>query len=104
YNDVWLGVLKNDKVDFDKIPTVKVEKELVEYDLLPTTGKDRLIYRHSHPELEKWFVEQKGYTPVEDRWMGEVSQPKEAKEEPAKAGEEELTEIQELERRLRDRP
>lgn len=33
-------------------------------------GNARLIFRHENPEYEKYLVEEKGYTPVGDRWKG----------------------------------
>jgi len=33
-------------------------------------GNARLIFRHENPEYEKYLVEEKGYTPVGDRWQG----------------------------------
>ena len=65
--------------DFRKVPSRKVFSLYEKYQSLPTTGKDRLIFRHKNPELEDWLVRVKDYTPVGDRWM-EKEEEKEAKE------------------------
>ncbi len=55
--------------DVSKLPTKEVKSLYDQYNNLPTTGKDRLKFRHEHPELESWLVETKGLTPVGDRWI-----------------------------------
>jgi len=76
---------------------------LGEYDALPTTGRDRLIFRHTHPKLEEWLVEQRGYIPVGDRWKGEVSRrkPKKEEAEEKETWTEELEKMREKLRKLR---
>jgi len=44
-----------------------VYSQYQEYQSKPK-GQARLVYRHEHPELERYLVEEKGYTPVGDRW------------------------------------
>jgi len=66
-----------DAFDPEEFIPRNIKTLLEEYDDLPTTGKDRLIYRHNHPELEKWFVEEQSYVPVGDRWkVKEEPEPK----------------------------
>jgi len=54
--------------DFSKVPSREVYKLLENYFKIPV-GKERLVYRYNHPDLEAWLVKVKGYTPVGDRWM-----------------------------------
>jgi hypothetical protein len=69
YNDVWLGIQGNNPVDFDSVPSEEVENLLNEYNELPL-GKDRLVFRHEHPELEEWGLSTgKWKSPVGDRWQ-----------------------------------
>ena len=107
YNKVWLAkdILGNQPIDFDKIPSVEVEASIGKYNTLPTTGKDRLIYRHEHPDFESWLVDQKGYTPVGDRWQ-EVEPPPKPKPAPKPKPKPELreeeTSLEEMKRRLEE--
>lgn len=60
-----------EKRDFSKVPTREVFTLYQGYQD-EATGKARLIFRHDHPDLEKWFVDALGYTPVGDRWQNGV--------------------------------
>jgi len=73
--------------DFSKVPGREVYTLLQEYEEI-VEGKARLLFRHEHPELEKWFVDVKGYTPVGDRWQDEEEEEVEAKAEIEKTEEE----------------
>lgn len=53
--------------DFSKVPSRQVFADYLNY-LDEDAGIDRLRFRHYHPELERWLVDVKGYTPVGDRW------------------------------------
>lgn len=66
--------------DFSKVPSREVYALLQSYFKIPK-GKERLVYRHNHPELEGWLVKVKGYTPVGDRWINGKEAGKEKEEE-----------------------
>lgn len=73
-NPVWDDFLVED-MGFtpvgDRVATL-IPPELVEadgeYNALPTTGKDRLRFRHFNPTYEAFLVKVRGFTPVGDRW------------------------------------
>ena len=66
--------------DFSKVPTREVAKLWEQYQLLPE-GDARLEFRYRNPALEEWFVEQKGYTPLGDRWPPKTTGAAETEEE-----------------------
>ena len=63
YQDVWLGILGNQKIDFDRIPTREVFDLYQVYLSLPL-GSARMGYRIENPELDAWLVLSKGYKPA----------------------------------------
>ena len=54
YNEVWLGVLGNQKIDFSKVPTEKVERLYEIWGRLPL-GQARRDFEASHPDLDMWL-------------------------------------------------
>lgn len=51
-------------IDFDKIPSAKVENLIKIYDQLPTSGKQREAYRKAHPDLDEWLINTRGLKPL----------------------------------------
>ena len=73
YNDVWLGILGNQEIDFGKIPTVEFEDTLDKYEALDL-GDARYAFRGDNPSFDeegvrlgRWkpFVEREEVTEVE---------------------------------------
>src|SRR3990167_8746565 len=50
YENVWLGILDKDELDFRKVPSLKFELALKEYERLPS-GRAREQYRYDNA----WF-------------------------------------------------
>ncbi len=76
YNDVWLGILGNQELDFDKIPTVKFEETLTEYEKLDL-GADRYAFRGNDLVFDAEGVRLGKWKP----WQERKTKPK-AKKEP----------------------
>ena len=70
YQDVWLGILGNQKIDFDRIPTREVFDLYQVYQSLPVGGA-RMGYRIENPDLDTWLVLTKGYKPATGALTGE---------------------------------
>ena len=70
YQDVWLGILGNQKIDFDRIPTREVFDLYQVYQSLPVGGA-RMGYRIENPDLDAWLVLTKGYKPATGALTGE---------------------------------
>ncbi len=66
YNEVWLGVLGNQPIDFDKVPTVQYEKTLVEYEKR-ALGSDRYDFRGRNLEFDAEGVRLGRWKAWEDR-------------------------------------
>ncbi len=66
YNNVWLGVLGNQEIDFEKIPTVKFEETLTEYEKLDL-GKERYDFRGENLDFDAEGVKLGKWKPFEER-------------------------------------
>jgi len=53
-----------DPIDFEKVPSVELERLINIYDKLPTSGKQREAYRKEYPELDEWLMKYRGLKPV----------------------------------------
>jgi len=49
---------------FDTIPSEEVERLYTIYQKLPTSDKQREVYRKEHPSLDEWLVNIKGLKPL----------------------------------------
>ncbi len=65
YNNVWLGVLGNQEVDFDRIPTVAFEKLFTRYETLDLGG-DRYAFRGRNSEFDAEGVRLGKWKPFEE--------------------------------------
>ena len=59
YNEVWLGILGNQKIDFSKVPTEGEENLLNKYDSL-AAGSPRLAARCASKALDDALVKYRG--------------------------------------------
>jgi hypothetical protein len=55
YEDIYLGILENEPIDFEKLPTREVFNKYVEYVNL-IEGKPREDYRFNNRDLEEWLL------------------------------------------------
>lgn len=63
YREVYLGVLKKDRLDFRKTPTREVYAKYLEYQKLPTDYW-RDLYRQNNSDLDEWGQLRFGWKPI----------------------------------------
>jgi len=80
YKEVYLGILKNERRDFRKVPTRKVYDKYQRYLDLPK-GKRRLDYRYDNPDLDAWGVIAFGWVPAAEPKRREELTPAEKRAE-----------------------
>jgi len=66
YNEVWLGILGNQEINFDGIPTVEFEGKFVEYEK-QELGADRYAFRGEDLEFDAEGVRLGKWKPFEER-------------------------------------
>jgi ubiquinone/menaquinone biosynthesis C-methylase UbiE len=92
YKEVYLGILKNDRKDYRKVPTREVYKKYLVYQGLPE-GKRRDDYRFDNLDLDAWLVRKFGYVSITEQKRREELTPREEMAEREKEFEESLEEL-----------
>lgn len=82
YQEVWIGLLENDPIKFDRVPSEKMEMMLDKYFNLPS-GSPRLLLRCKHEELDDYLIKVYGYKPCYGTWRCGVGEKPEGEEEPS---------------------
>ena len=108
YNEVWLGILGNQEIGFDKIPTVEFEETLIEYERLDL-GADRYNFRGDNLDFDAEGVRLGKWKPFQERKVKQKAEveprPKTKEPELPKVEEAPTTrsgQLEELERRRRE--
>ena len=95
YEQVYKGILGNQKRNFTKVPTREVFAKYLEYLQIDSRqAKLRDDFRWDNPSLDDWLVLKFGYTPVTEKRRRAAQTP----------GEKLALSIADLERRLREHP
>ncbi len=105
YTEVWLGILGNQVVDFDKIPTVKFEEKLAKYEKLDL-GADRYNFRGADLDFDTEGVRLGRWKPFQERKIKAEEPVSKTKEPSLKSAEELLEErrkqLEEIEKSLKE--
>lgn len=67
YKEVYLGVLKNERRDYRKVPTKQVFAKYLIYLNDRVSGKPREDYRWDNPDLDAWGVLAFGWKPIKEQ-------------------------------------
>ncbi|KKN45281.1 hypothetical protein LCGC14_0684670 [marine sediment metagenome] len=95
YEQVYKGILENEKRDFSKVPSREIFSKYLEYlQIDARQAKLRDDFRWDNLDLDDWLVLKFDYTPVTEKRRRAAQTPREKLAES----------IEELERRLRERP